>query len=381
VFYPLHARVCMHCLYVGLPEYVSAKETFTEYAYFSRTSTSWVNYVERSVAGMVESYSLDQSSQVVEMASNDGYLLQFFVGRGIPSLGVEPAANVAKAANESGVPTLAEFFNLKTATALRAGGKQADLLLAFNCLDHVPDLNDVISGMRVLLKPHGVIHVELPYLRSLIEDNEFDTIYHDRYSYFSFHGLYNAFERNGLRVFDVERIPTHGGSLRVRVCHPGNAKCPSLLSVAGMLAEEEICGLTTPEYYTSFWRQVARTKQELLACLVNLKRAGHSIVGYGVPAKGNVLLNYCGIRGDFLDYLVDRSPYKCGKYSPGTRLPIREVSAISETRPSHILILPWNIKNEIVAQMAFVREWGAQFVVAIPRIEVLSPDRALAHVS
>lgn len=372
-FYPLHARVCLECHYVGLPEYVRAEEIFTEYAYFSSYSTSWVDYVRDSVEHMVMAYGLDGRSQVVEMASNDGYLLRFLVERGIPAIGVEPAANVAKVANEQGLTTIADFFNRRTSGLLRARGLQADLLLAYNCLDHVPDLHDVVAGMRELLKPSGVIHIEVPYLRSLVEGNEFDTVYHDRYSYLSLLAMRELFRRNGLRIFDAERIPTHGGSLRVLACHDGNQGRPVLPGVASLLAEEEACGMTSPDYYSAFMHRVAGTKHDLLSHLIQLKREGHSIVGYGVPAKGNVLLNYCGIRSDFIDYLVDRSPYKCGKYAPGTRLPIRDVERIRGTRPSRILILPWNIQEEIVAQMAYVQEWGARFFVAIPTVHEVQP--------
>ena len=371
MFYPLHARVCTQCLYVGIPELLRPEEIFSEYAYFSSYSMSWIDYVERSVATMVDSYSLDARSQVIEMASNDGYLLQFFVARGIPALGVEPAANVAKVANDKGIPTLARFFNLETATDLHAEGMRAELLLAYNCLDHVPDIHDVVAGMKLLLKPQGVIHVEVPYLRSLVEENQFDTIYHDRLSYLSFRCASRIFQLNGLRVFDVERVPTHGGSIRIRACHIDDAARPSLPSVASLLAEEEACGMTAPEYYTSYMHRVAEVKHELLTFLIGLKREGHSIVGYGVPAKGNVLLNYCGIRGDLLDYLVDRSPYKVGKYAPGTLLPICDVDRIRATRPSRVFILPWNIKDEIIGQMSFVREWGGAFFVAIPHVQVL----------
>jgi SAM-dependent methyltransferase len=370
VFYPLRAGVCTSCWYVGLPEYVSAQDIFTEYAYFSSYSTSWVAYIERSVAEMVTTYSLDQHSQVIEMASNDGYLLQFFVQRGIPALGIEPAANVAAVANERGIRTLPRFFNTQTSRDLLADGIQADLLLAYNCLDHVPDPNDIVDAMRMLLKPSGVIHVELPYLRSLVEENEFDTIYHDHFSYLSLTSIDELFRRRGLRVFDAERIPTHGGSLRFRACHEGDEAHPIGGSVATLLSEEEAIGMRTPEFYSSFMRQVARTKHQLLECLIDLKREAHSIIGYGVPAKGNVLLNYCGIRSDFLDYLVDLNPFKFGKFSPGTRIEIRPVDEIKATRPSHILILPWNIKDEIMTQLAFARDWGARFLVAVPRVEM-----------
>lgn len=371
MFYPLRADICIHCFYVGLPEYVKAEEIFTEYAYFSSISESWIRYVRDAVDVLTREFALDSKSQVVEMASNDGYLLQFFVQRGIPALGVEPAANVAKVANDKGVPTLAKFFNLQTAIELRAAGKSADLLLAYNCLDHVPDLNDVVAGMKVLLKPYGVVQVEFPDLRSMIEGNQFDTIYHDRFSYLSFIAVYHLFVRNGLRVFDVARIPTHGGSLRVRACHAENPMHPEQLSVMQLLADEEACGMKSPEYYAAFMQRVAATKHNLLGFLIRLKRDHCRIVGYGVPAKGNVLLNYCGIRSDFIDYLVDRSPYKYGKYAPGTRLPICNVEQIHITRPDYLFILPWNIKDEIVEQMSFIRDWGGKFFVAIPEIEIL----------
>ncbi len=370
MFYPLRADVCMQCSYVGLPEYVSAETIFTEYAYFSSTSDSWIRYVDKSVGNLTREFALDATSQVVEMASNDGYLLQFFVKRGIPALGVEPAVNVAKAANDKGVPTLTKFFNRQTAAELKSAGKAADLLLAYNCLDHVPDLNDVVAGMKLLLKPRGVIQVEFPYLRAMIEGNQFDTIYHDRFSYFSFLAVHHLFGWSGLRVFDVARIPTHGGSLRLRACHANDPTRPDQPSVLSLLADEEACGMKSPEYYAKFMTKVSATKHKLLEFLVRLKRENHSIVGYGVAAKGNVLLNYCGIRSDFIDYLVDRSPYKCGKYAPGTQLPIRNVEQLRATRPEYVFILPWNIKDEIVEQLSFIRDWGGKCFVAIPDIEI-----------
>lgn len=357
MFYPLRAYVCMSCYYSGLLESISAEEIFTEYAYFSSVSDSWIRYVRDSVDELTHEFGLTGRSQVVEMASNDGYLLQFFVRRGIPVLGVEPAVNVAKVANDRGVPTLTKFFNLQIAEELRVAGKSADLLLAYNCLDHVPDLNNVLAGMKLLLKPCGVIQVELPYLRSMIEGNQFDTIYRDRFSYLSFLAAHYAFSHNGLRIFDVKRITTHGGSLRLRACDAENPDRPALPSMTQLLADEEACGMKSSGYYRAFMGRVAATKYNLLDFLIRLKRERRSIVGYGVPAKGNVLLNYCGIRGDFLDYLVDRSPYKCGKYAPGTKLPILDVEQIRITRPEYVFILPWNIKEEIVEQMSFIRDW------------------------
>jgi SAM-dependent methyltransferase len=370
-FYPLRADICMKCFYVGLPEYVSAEELFSEYAYFSSTSDSWVRYIDESVGSLIREFALDATSQVVEMASNDGYLLQFLAKRGIPALGVEPAANVAKVANERGALTLAKFFNRETAAELKSAGKAADLFLAYNCLDHVPDPNDVVAGMKLLLKPRGVIQVEFPYLRAMIEGNQFDTVYHDRFSYLSFLAAHRLFRRADLRVFDVARIPTHGGSLRLRACHADDPTHPDRRSVAQLLEEEGACGMKSPEYYAKFMSRAFETKHRLLEFLVRLKRENRSIVGYGVAAKGNVLLNYCGIRSDFIDYLVDRSPYKRGKLAPGTRLPIGDVEQIRVTQPDYVFILPWNIKEEIVEQLTFVRSWGGRFFVAIPDIETL----------
>lgn len=371
MFYPLRATVCTRCWYVGLPEYVAPEQIFTEYAYLSSTSASWSAYIERSAKSLMREFGLGAGSQVVEMASNDGYFLKHFVAAGVQALGVEPAANVAQSAIENCVPTLADFFCLRTARSLREQGWQADLLLAYNCLDHVPDINDVIQGFRLLLKPTGVVQVELPYLVAMVEHGEFDTMYHDRFSYLSLHGLANLFAMGGLRIFSAERLDTHGGSLRIRACHADSAELATDESVANLLALEVQAGVTTVEYYTRFMAKAAAVKRDLLEVLIRLRREGRSIVGYGVPAKGNILLNYCGIRSDLLDFLVDKSPYKAGKLSPGTRLEIREVEAVSQFRPDYLLILPWNIKSEIIEQMNFVRGWDGKFIVPIPRVEIV----------
>jgi SAM-dependent methyltransferase len=370
MFYPLRANVCMHCYYVGLPVYVSPHEIFSEYAYISSVSSSWIEYVRSSVESLVAEFRLSPASQVIEMGSNDGYLLQFFVEKGIPALGVEPAENVARVANARGIPTLAAFFNRQTAEELRKQGKCADLLLSYNCLDHVPDLNDMVAGMKLLLNPWGVIQVEIPYLDSLVASNQFDTIYHDRFSYLSFLAAEHLFDRNGLRIFDVAWIPTHGGSLRLRACHVDNPARPVLPSVATLRADETDRGMKTPGYYSRFMEQVTATKRNLLEFLIRQKRDGRSIVGYGAPAKGNVLLNYCGIGSDFIDYLVDRNPYKRGKFAPGTRLPVLDVEEVRRTRPDFLLILPWNIKDEIISQMSDIRDWGGRFLVPIPAVDV-----------
>lgn len=369
-FYPLRATACMRCQYVGLPEYVSPGEIFTEYAYFSSTSTSWLQYVKCVADELRQSLDLTSESLVVEMGSNDGYLLQHFMQAGIPVVGVEPAANVARVANDRGIRTLPLFFGSETARAVLTTRGQSDLLLSFNCLDHVPDLNDVILGFKLLLKPQGVVHIELPYLGAMVEHSEFDTIYHDRFSYFSLHALTFVLERHGLRIFDVCRIPTHGGSLRLQACH-ADAMRPSLPSVGKLLEAEREAGMTDASYYRRFMLKAHEAKFALLEQLIQLRRQGRSIVGYGVPAKGNVLLNFCGIRHDLLDFLVDRSPYKCGKLAPGSRLEIKAVEEVMKARPDYLLILPWNIESEVVEQMAFIREWGGRFIVPIPEVRIV----------
>ncbi|WP_080888649.1 class I SAM-dependent methyltransferase [Nitrospira japonica] len=369
-FYPLHAYVCNRCFLVQLPEYVAPQNIFTEYAYFSSHSDSWLQHVRASADALTKRFNLGSTSQVIEAASNDGYFLQYFMEKGIPVIGVEPAVNVAQVAIGKGIPTVSKFFCVETARRLRDEGKQADLMLAVNVLDHVPDINDFVSGLKLLLKPNGVVVVEFPHLCKLIEGNQFDTIYHDRFSYLSFTAVEEIFLRQGLFPFDVEELPTHGGSLRIYACHRSAGVKPPTEQVARLRAKEEAWGVKTMDYYASFRKQVEDTKRNLLECLVRLKRERQTIVGYGVPAKGNVLLNYCGIRTDFLDYLVDRSPYKQGKHTPGTRIPIHSPETIRDSRPNYVLILPWNIKEEIMDQLAYIREWGGKFVVPVPTVQV-----------
>jgi len=367
-FYPLHAHVCEHCWLVQLPVYVPPSEIFTEYAYFSSHSDSWLQHARSLAERMCE--ELSPGDQVIEAASNDGYLLQFFRERGMRILGVEPAANVAQVAIERGVPTLAEFFGDALAQRLSREGVQARLVLALNVLDHVPDLADFAAGMRRLVAPEGVVVVEFPHLCSLIEQNEFDTIYHDRFSYLSLTTVVRAFESQGLTVCDVEELPTHGGSLRVyaRRSEAGPMVRPS---VGALLEREQRRGVTSVEYYRTFGERVGQTKFELLEFLIAAKRAHKSIVAYGIPAKGNVLLNYCGVRREFLDYVVDRSPYKQGKFTPGTHIPILPVEEVLRTRPDYLLILPWNVKEEIMEQMAEIRGWGGRFVTPVPTLQVM----------
>jgi SAM-dependent methyltransferase len=370
-FYPLHVSVCESCLLVQLQEYVSPENIFTEYAYFSSYSDSWLQHAKAYTDLMVERFNLRSQSQVVELASNDGYLLQYFVQRGIPVLGVEPAANVAQAAIQKGIPTVVKFFGRKTAQELSAGRGKADLLLGNNVLAHVPDLNDFIAGMKIMLKPEGVITMEFPHLMRLMDGNQFDTIYHEHFSYFSFATVEKVFAAHGLIIFDVEELPTHGGSLRIYAHHSEDSTKPVTRRVIDLKTREECAGFMSLKTYLCFAKRVEETKRKLLSFMIKAKWDGKSIAGYGAPGKGNTLLNYCGIRTDFIDYTVDRNPYKHGKYTPGTHIPIYHPDKIAETRPDYIFILPWNLQNEIMHQLAYVREWGAQFVVPIPEVIVL----------
>jgi SAM-dependent methyltransferase len=370
-FYPLHAFVCHDCFLVQLDDYVSPAEIFTEYAYFSSYSDSWVEHARRYAEAMIRRLGLNAQSRVVELASNDGYLLQHFVHAGIPVLGVEPAANVAKVAVHKGIRTTVRFFGRDAARDIAEEFGQADLLLGNNVLAHVPRLNDFVAGMKLLLKPRGVITMEFPHLYRLMEGNQFDTIYHEHFSYFSFFTVEKVFAAHGLALFDVEELDAHGGSLRIYARHAENRALSVSPAVDALRRRELDAGVARLDNYASFAERVKETKRALLDFLIGVKRAGKTIVGYGAPGKGNTLLNYCGIRQDFLDYTVDRSPYKQGRFTPGTRIPILHPDRISETRPDYIFILPWNLKDEIVRQMAHVRAWGAKFVVPIPTVSVL----------
>jgi SAM-dependent methyltransferase len=370
-FYPLHARVCTGCWLVQLPEVESPERIFSDYAYFASFSDSWLAHLDRYAETMVERLGLGPEHRVVEVASNDGALLKCFQRRGIPVLGVEPARNVAAAAVADGVPTENRFFGSATADELVVDGVRADLLVGNNVLAHVPGLNDFVAGLATVLAPGGTLTMEFPHLQRLVEGNQFDTIYHEHFSYFSFATAEAVFAAHGLTVVDVEELPTHGGSLRVHARHAAEA-APPAPAVAALRGREEDLGYRSLAPYTTFAEQVRRTKRKLLAFLVEAKEAGKRIVGYGAPAKGNTLLNYCGIGTDFLDFTVDRSPHKQGLFLPGSRIPIRAPEAIAEARPDYVLILPWNLREEITGQMAHVREWGGRFVVAIPEVEVLA---------
>jgi SAM-dependent methyltransferase len=370
-FYPLHVRVCGQCFLVQVPQFVRPEEIFTEYAYFSSYSDSWVEHARRYTEDAIERLGLSETSLVVETASNDGYLLQHFTARGVPVLGIEPARNVAEAAIEKGIPTLVEFFDTDMARSLVSEGRGADLIIGNNVLAQVPDLNDFVEAMRILLKPEGVVTVELPHLMRLIEENQFDTIYHEHFSYFSFLTAREIFEAHGLMLSDVEEIPTHGGSLRLWACHAESPWARPSDRVLELAEREDAAGFRTLTAYSTFREQVEETKRALLSFLVAAKRDGKTIAGYGAPGKGNTLLNYCGIRTDFLDYTVDRNPYKHGLFLPGTHIPIFPPERIAETQPDYVFILPWNLKTEIVEQLSYIRDWGGRCVIPIPVVEVL----------
>lgn len=369
--YPLHAFVCESCYLVQLQTFKNPDEIFKDYIYFSSTSESWLEHAKKYTDEMVSRFGLGQSSKIVEVASNDGYLLRNFKERGIPVLGVEPAENVAKIARDKGIPTLSKFFGSATAGEMIQEGMEADLLLGNNVLAHVPDLNDFVMGLKILLKTSGVITMEFPHLLRLMEGNEFDTIYHEHFSYFSFITAEKIFARYQLKIFDVQELRTHGGSLRIYAAH-SNDKSRTLSQNVNLLKSKEIkAGLDQLKTYSSFAKNIQETKQKLLTFLMRAKRKGKTIVGYGAPAKGNTLLNHCGIGKDLLDYTVDRSPYKQGLYLPGSHLPVFHPDKIRETQPDYVLVLPWNIKDEIMQQMSCIRSWGGEFIVPIPKVQVL----------
>jgi SAM-dependent methyltransferase len=370
VYYPLHVYVCEKCFLVQLEQYESAENIFSDYAYFSSYSDSWLKHSESYCDKMTKRFGLGGQSFVVEVASNDGYLLQYFVQRNVPVLGIEPAANVAKVAVEKGVPTLVQFFGAQLAKQLAVEGRDADLVLGNNVLAQVPDLNDFVEGLKILLKPQGVLTLEFPHLLRLIEHNEFDTIYHEHFSYFSFLTTVRILEAHNLKVFDVEELSTHGGSLRVYGCRAEDRTHQVEPAVRELIAEEERAGLASAAGYESFVLQVKQTKWELVDFLLTAARQGKSVAGYGAPGKSATLLHYCGIGKDLIEYTVDRSPYKQGRFLPGSHIPIYQPDRIRETKPDYVVILPWNLKDEITGQLQFIREWGGKFVVPIPKVAI-----------
>jgi len=371
-YYPLHALVCENCFLVQVQEFVHGEEIFGgEYAYFSSYSDAWLKHAADYAEMIVERLGLDENSQVIEVASNDGYLLKNFVAKGIPALGIEPADNVAAVATAEGVPSLVKFFGVQTAKELVADTIQADLLIGNNVLAHVPDLNDFVAGLKLLLRGDGVVTIEFPHLMRLMEENQFDTIYQEHYCYFSLVAVQQVFAHHGLVIFDVEELWTHGGSLRIYARHAEDDNKPVTEAVTEMVDREVAAGFRRLETYFTFAEQVAETKRKLLEFLIQAKRDGKRIAGYGAPGKGNTLLNYCGVGTDFIDYTVDRNPYKHGKFLPGTRIPIFPPERIADTKPDYVLILPWNLKDEIAKQLAYVSDWGGQLVVPIPELTIV----------
>lgn len=369
-FYPLCVYVCERCFLVQLEEYVAPEQIFSEYAYFSSYSDSWLRHASQYVEMAVARFALGAESRVIELASNDGYLLQYFLERGVPVLGIEPAANVAEAARKKGVPTEVRFFDVDCARDLAASGRHADLLVGNNVLAQVPNLRSFVQGMKLLLKPQGVITLEFPHLLRLMRENQFDTIYHEHFSYFSLMAIDPFFRAEGLTVFDVEELSTHGGSLRIFARHNEDDSRPVSERLTRLLEAEREVGLHRIDTYSAFSEQVKETKRRLLDFLIRAKREGSRIAGYGAPGKGNTLLNYCGIRTDFLDFTVDRNPHKQGRFTPGTRIPIFPPEKLREAQPDYVLILPWNLKDEIMEQESHIREWGGRFVVPIPEVKV-----------
>lgn len=370
LFYPLHVYVCEKCFLVQLEEYVSPKEIFEEYDYYSSYSDSWTAHAKKYTDMAAKRFKLDKSSLVVELASNDGYLLQYFVEKGIPVFGVEPAANVAAVAISKNIPTIVKFFGERVAYEMIEQGIRPNLIVGNNVLAQVPDVNDFVKSMKILLKSDGVVTMEFPHLMRLVEGNQLDTIYHEHFSYFSFISVESIFDAQGLFIFDVEELPTHGGSLRIYAHHAQDKSEPISEQVIKLREKEVSEGYESLEVYRSFAEKAKKTKRDILEFLINAKRENKSIAGYGAPGKGNTLLNYCGIRSDFIDYTVDLNPYKHGKFTPGTHLPIFPVERIKQTEPDYLFILPWNLKKEIIEQMSYIRKWGGKFVVPIPEIVV-----------
>ncbi len=369
-FYPLHVRQCPSCLLVQLPAYVSGEEIFSDYAYFSSYSDSWVAHAKHYAQSMVDRLGLTEDNLVVEVASNDGYLLQHFLALGIPVLGIEPARNVAEVAQQLGIESVVEFLGSATGTNIAAGYGKADLVVANNVFPHVPDIRDFAAGLRALVKDTGIVTLEFPHLLRLIQQRQFDTIYHEHYSYLSLLTASRALATAGLRIVDVEELDTHGGSLRVYARpqeHPGEPT----ERVKSLLDEEDLAGMHTVAGHAGFASEVLKIKSDLLAFLIDAAKEGRTVAGYGAPGKGNTLLNHCGIREDLLQYTVDRSPVKQGKYLPGTHIPIYGPDRLTETHPDYVLILPWNLREELTAQLDYVRSWGGRLVFPIPELEIV----------
>lgn len=371
--YPLHAYVCDKCFLVQVGASICPEEIYADYSYFSSYSDSWLKHAERYVEMMIKNYELNQSSFVTEIASNDGYLLQYFKERDIPILGVEPSGTVAEAAIEKNIPTEKVFFGEQSAKKLKNSYRPADLILGNNVLAHVPDIHDFINGLGEMLNEKGIMTFEFPHLMQLIDNNQFDTIYHEHFFYYSLHAVQTIFKNHGFRIFDIQELSTHGGSIRIFVTREANKAYGESNKVRELLALEKEKGYLDVNLYTRFEENIQQTKRELLSLLINLKNNDKTIIGYGAPGKGNTLLNYCGIGTDLLNYTVDRSPYKQDHYLPGSLIPIHYPDKIMETKPDYVLILPWNLKNEIMPQINYISEWGGKFIIPIPKPTVISP--------
>lgn len=370
-WFPLKVLVCGECWLAQTEDTAGAEDLFdADYAYFSSFSSTWLHHAERYVADMQGRFNLDETSHVVEVAANDGYLLQYVKARGIPCLGIEPTASTAAAARAKGIRIVESFFGVRLARELAAQGKQADLTAANNVLAHVPDINDFVAGFAALLKPQGVATFEFPHLLRLMAENQFDTIYHEHFSYLSLTAVSGIFAHDGLTVFDVEELPTHGGSLRVFAQRADSGAHAISPRVAELRAREDAAGMTTPDYYAGFQACADQIKNTFLAFLVDAKNSGKKVAAYGAAAKGNTLLNYAGVRPDLLPYVVDRNPAKQGKYLPGSRIPIVDEPRLREERPDYVVILPWNLRDEVMAQLDYIREWGGQFVTAVPVLRI-----------
>ncbi len=371
-FFPLHVYLCEHCYLVQLQEYEAPDRIFSDYAYFSSFSQSWLEHGRALAQDMVARLALGPQHEVTEIASNDGYLLQYFKENGVKVMGIEPAANIALVAQQKGIPTIPKFFGVQTAKEVVAAGHRPDLLIAINVMPHVPNLNDFVQGLKVLLKPGGVLCTQFQYFVPFVLNHEWDTIYHEHFSYLSFITIEKVLKHHGLVPFDVQELPQyHGGSIRILSRHLEDASRPVSQNVDALRAREEKLGVDSLAFYQQFHEKVDDTKRDLLEFLIGLKRQGKQIVGYGAPAKGNTLLNYCGIGTDFLDYTVDLNPAKQGRYLPGTHIPIYAPDKLKETRPDYVLILPWNLKDEIVSQTRYIRDWGGKHVIPIPTVKVL----------
>ncbi len=372
VFYPLKVYTCTNCFLVQVDEYKKSDAIFNkEYAYFSSYSTDWLAHSKAYVEKMIQRFGFNSNSLVVEIASNDGYLLQYFKEKNIPVLGIEPTANTAKVAIDKGIETVIDFFGMRLAKALSSKNKKADLLLGNNVLAHVPDIVDFVGGMKILLKEDGIITMEFPHLVQLINNNQFDTIYHEHFSYLSFYTVKQIFEAAGLKFFDVEELPTHGGSLRIYATHSENGKQPISQNVQSLLEKEFNTGINKIEYYSGFTKKAFKAKIQLLGFLIDQKMQNKKVVAYGAAAKGNTLLNYCGVKNDLIDFVVDANPHKQNKFLPASHIPVVSKDEIKKTKPEFVIILPWNLKSEITSQLSYIREWGGKFVIPIPEIEII----------